>query len=407
MTRTTYLEPDPNRLQELAAFYRTQLLDDCTPFWLEHSLDRRYGGYITMLERDGTPYGTGKYIWTQAREAYLFAKLFNVVERNPKWLEASRTGVEFLSKYALDKSGRAYYKVTREGAPIYFQDRQIFAESFVVLAYAEFAKASGTDEYLLKAKKLYWNILDRLESADLNRFTHVHSPQYEEHAPAMILINTTQELRDVQDDPRYSEAIRKWVQRELYTFAADEHEVMFERVGLDGAPILCEPEGRSVTPGHCLESCWFCLREGVYQRDETIIRRACRIMEWTMQIGWDQEFGGIYNFVDAKGKPPGHQDEGWGEDQDWDAKIFWVHSEALCALLYAYTVTREEKYFEVYRRVHRWSFEHFPDHEYGEWFGYLRRDGSISQTLKGGVKGFFHIPRAFLNCYLIANGQSL
>ncbi|UCF99162.1 MAG: AGE family epimerase/isomerase [Spirochaetaceae bacterium] len=403
----TQIEPDMNRLQEISSFYRSQLLEDCIPFWLKHSLDHQYGGYLTMLERDGTPYGTGKYIWTQAREAYLFSKLYNVLERNPKWLEASRSGVEFLNKYALDGQGRAYYKVARDGVPIYTRPWQIFAESFVVLAYAEFSKASGKEEYLEQAKKLFWNILDRLESGDLDKFTYVYSPRYTEHAPGMILINTAQELRAVEDDPRHTEAIRKWIQRELYTFAVDEHEVMFERVGPDGRPVLSEPEGRSVTPGHCLESCWFCLREGVYLNDKAIIQRACRIMGWTMRIGWDPEYGGIYNFVDAKGKPPGHQDEGWGEDQDWDAKIFWVHSEALCALLYAYTVTRDEKYFELYQRVHDWSFEHFPDPEYGEWFGYLRRDGSVSQTLKGGVKGFFHMPRAFLNCYLLANGQSL
>jgi len=365
----TQLKLDPNKLSKLASFYKSQLLDDCTPFWLKHSLDHEYGGYRTMLERDGTAYGTGKYIWTQAREAYLFAKLFNVIDRKPEWLEASRCGVEFLSKHAFDENGRAYYKVTREGTPVCSRPWQIFAESFIVLAYAEFAKASGEEEYLHKAKNLYWNIVARLESGELNRFTHVHSSRYEEHAPEMIMINTSQELRDVEDDPRYSEAIRKWVQRELYTFASDEHEVMFERVGPNGRPVVSEPEGRSLTPGHCLESCWFCLREGVYQQDQTIIQRTCRVVEWTVQIGWDQEYGGIYNFVDAKGKPPGHQDEGWGEDQDWDAKIFWVHSEALCALLYAYTAAREKKYFEFYRRVHDWSFAHFPDREYGEWFG--------------------------------------
>jgi N-acylglucosamine 2-epimerase len=223
----------------------------------------------------------------------------------------------------------------------------------------------------------------------------------------MVLINTTQELREVEDDPRYSEMIRKWVRRELYTFAVDEHQMMFERIGVDGHPVLSEPEGRSLTPGHCLESCWFCLREGVYLADDSFIRRACRVMEWTMRVGWDQQFGGIFNFIDSKGKPPGHHDEGWGEDQDWDAKIFWVHAEALCALLYAFTTTHELKFFQLYEKVHDWSFKYFPDPEYGEWFGYLRRDGSLSQTLKGGVKGFFHIPRAFLNCYLAAGGQSL
>ena len=36
----------------------------------------------------------------------------------------------------------------------------------------------------------------------------------------------------------------------------------------------------------------------------------------------------------------------------------------------------------------------FPDSEYGEWFGYLHREGHISSTLKGNLwKGPFHLPR--------------
>ena len=30
-----------------------------------------------------------------------------------------------------------------------------------------------------------------------------------------------------------------------------------------------------------------------------------------------------------------------------------------------------------------WAHKHFRDGEYGEWFGYLHRDGSISSEIKG------------------------
>jgi N-acylglucosamine 2-epimerase len=388
----------------LREFYRGQLLEDCVPFWLEHSLDRRYGGYLTMLERDGSPYGTGKYLWPQGREAYMFAKLYNTVDKNAQWLEASRLGVEFLARFALDENGRAYTKLTRAGAPLYSRPGEIFAESFVVLAFAEFAKAAGQEEYLERAENLYWSILTRLQSGELDDAPGVYTPVYREHAPTMILINTTQELRAVRDDPRYSELIRRWVHDELYTFARDEQQAMFERVLLRGGVDLSEPEGRSVTPGHCLESCWFCLREGVHLQDREIIERSCLIMEWTMRLGWDPVYGGLYNFVDFAGKPPGHQDEDWGESQDWDAKLFWPHAEALYALLLAFEHTGDETCWSWYEKLHHWSFKYFSDPEHGEWFGYLRRDGSVSQTLKGCVKGFFHIPRAFLNCYLLLSG---
>ena len=387
---------------QLHEFYRSQLLEDCVPFWMKHSLDHEYGGYLTMLDRDGTPYGTGKYVWPQARQAYLLAKLYNTVERKSDWLEASRLGVEFLSKHALDENGRAYCKLARDGTPLYSRPGEIFAESFVILALAEYAKASGKEEYLHRAEKLFWDVIKRLQSGELDEQSNVKTPLYKEHAPGMIMINTTQELRAARDDPRYSELIHDWVQEELYVHARDEQKAMFERVGLDGIPILTEPEGRSITPGHCLESCWFCLEEGLHHKNTEIVQRACQIMDWAMKLGWDEVYGGIFNFVDYEGKPPGHHDEDWGEDQDWDAKLFWVHSEALYALLLAYRTSGEEKFMDWYEKVHYWAFKYFPDPKYGEWFGYLRRDGSVSQNLKGCIKGFFHLPRALLKCMLLS-----
>ena len=35
--------------------------------------------------------------------------------------------------------------------------------------------------------------------------------------------------------------------------------------------------------------------------------------------------------------------------------------------------------------------------EYGEWYGYLHRDGSVSTPLKGNIfKGPFHLPRCLM-----------
>jgi len=390
---------------ELYEFYKRQLLEDCVPFWLRHSLDREYGGYRTVLDRDGTPYGSHKYVWPQARGAYMFAKLFNAVEKKPEWLEAARLGVEFVEKHCLDENGFAYYRVRRDGTPLYSRPWEIFAESFIVLAFAEYAKASGQERYLDAAEQLFWRIVPLLGSDGLAKYAYSKTPQYREHASCMIMINTAQELREIRSDPRLQEPIDSWVHEELYLYTKDEQRAMFERINVDGSAALAEPEGRSVTPGHCLESCWFCLREGAYQKDDRIVHRACEIIEWTMKIGWDEQHGGLYNFVDFRGKPPGHHDEDWGEDLDWDEKVFWVHAEALYALLLAHELSGGDRFFLWYEKLHKWSFQHFPDPEHGEWFGYLRRDGTISQNLKGCTKAFFHLPRALLNCMLLLESK--
>jgi len=66
---------------QLESFYRNQLLDDVVPFWLKYSLDKEFGGYLTLLDQDGSVYGTDKYMWAQGRETWLFAKLYNTVEK--------------------------------------------------------------------------------------------------------------------------------------------------------------------------------------------------------------------------------------------------------------------------------------------------------------------------------------
>lgn len=48
----------------------------------------------------------------------------------------------------------------------------------------------------------------------------------------------------------------------------------------------------------------------------------------------------------------------------------------------------------MHKQISDWTYAHFPDTEFGEWYGYLHRDGTISQPAKGNLfKGPFHIPR--------------
>jgi N-acylglucosamine 2-epimerase len=109
----------------------------------------------------------------------------------------------------------------------------------------------------------------------------------------------------------------------------------------------------------------------------------------TLEFAWDREYGGILYFMDAAGKPP--------QQLEWDQKLWWVHIETLIALAQGYLLTGNTECLAWYERVHEYTWNHFPDPEYGEWFGYLNRRGEILLPLKGGKwKGCFHVPRGLL-----------
>ena len=112
----------------------------------------------------------------------------------------------------------------------------------------------------------------------------------------------------------------------------------------------------------------------------------------------DQEYGGIYYFRDLYGRPC--------EQLEHDMKLWWVHNECLIAVLMALQLTGESYYEQWYERLHDYIFSHFPDKTYGEWYGYLHRDGTVSHTQKGSLwKGPYHLPRCMMLCEMILDSM--
>ena len=154
------------------------------------------------------------------------------------------------------------------------------------------------------------------------------------------------------------------------------------------------PEGRCVNPGHAIETAWFIMEEGKRRRDMDLVKRALPLIDWSLELGWDDTHGGILYFVDVEGRQP--------VQLEWDMKLWWPHNEAIYCTLLAYSLTGEQRYLDWFEKLHTWSHDHFPDTEHGEWIGYLHRDGSPALDLKGNYfKGPFHVPRQQLFCHLL------
>ena len=140
-------------------------------------------------------------------------------------------------------------------------------------------------------------------------------------------------------------------------------------------------------PGHDIEGVWFLLEHAKNTADADLVAKAEEIFAWAMAAGWDEEYGGLLSFVDALGLPP--------EVCEHDMKLWWPHNEILIASLMLYRDTGKEEYLVCFYRVLEYAKAHFSDPEYGEWYGYLRRDGKPTEPSTKGTtfKGPFHLPR--------------
>ena len=153
--------------------------------------------------------------------------------------------------------------------------------------------------------------------------------------------------------------------------------------------------GRTINPGHCIETSWFIMEEARHRNwDKDLVQLALQILDWSWEWGWDKEYGGMINFRDCKNFPP--------QDYSQDMKFWWPQTEAIIATLYAYRATHDEKYLVMHKQISDWTYSHFPDKKFGEWYGYLHRDGTVAQPAKGNLfKGPFHIPRMMICSYML------
>lgn len=375
------------RAVELASLYRRELLESVVPFWQDRSSDAQHGGFFTCFDRDGTLYDDSKYVWLQGRAVWMLSRLYREVEPRPQWLEAAGAGAEFIRDNCFDDSGRMYFAVTREGQRL-TKPWSIFSECFAIIGFAEYARASGEEEYLHQAQELYWRTLELSRTPDLDTLSYPEQTRPATHAVSMILLNVTQELRAASPDPRYEGIIEEMLDRVLRLHCHPEQRALFENVAPDGS-LIDSPDGRVINPGHAMESAWFILHEA-RQRDDAELRdRAVEVIGWSLDWGWDDEYGGMLYFLDSKGLP--------SPFLEWDMKLWWVHVETLYALLLAHDMTGREDLLDWFERVHEWAWSHFPDPDHGEWFGYLHRPGDPASSLKGSMwKGFYHLPRGLL-----------
>ncbi|MBV5312633.1 MAG: AGE family epimerase/isomerase [Prolixibacteraceae bacterium] len=377
--------------KKLAEQYKNELLKKVVPFWEKHSKDEQFGGYFTCLDRQGNVFDTDKFIWLQGREVWMFATLYNKVEQRPEWLEMALHGAEFLQKFGHDGELNWYFSLTREGKPL-IEPYNIFSDCFATMAFGQLYQATGKEEYAAIAKKSFDNILKRSTNPK-GRFSKavLETRPLKGFSLPMILCNLSLEIEHLLPKELVEETINTCINEVLEVFYDHKTGMIMENVNPDGS-FSDSFEGRLLNPGHTIEAMWFIMDLSVRLKRPELTEKAVEIMLRTLKYGWDEQFGGIFYFLDIKGYPP--------QQLEWDQKLWWVHVETLISLIKGYSLTGNPECLEWFEKVHDYTWSHFADPEYDEWFGYLNRRGEVLLPLKGGKwKGCFHVPRGLFQIW--------
>ncbi len=382
----------PRRLKELRGIYHAALFDDLIPWWQEHSIDTKAGGYLTRLDRKGQPYSFDKDMWMTGRQVWMFSHLYLQHAPRPLWLEIARTGAEFMLQHAFRPDGKMVFRTDRQGRPL-ASILSVYTKVFAAIGLAEYGQAAGDNASLERAHQLYGQLETELPKlTDTPLLGYPLEAEIDLHSRQLCLMTIGWVFGELFSEERFACDSSDAMHHILTRHWKPERGVLLENIGPQGEELFELPEGRLVNPGHALESAWMMLEIADRQHNQAVIETCCDIILASLEVGWDDQHGGIFYLKNVDGSPC-HSIEA-------DCKLWWPHGEALYATLLAWSLTRRPEFATWYEKIHGYTFSHFPDTKYGEWYGYLNRDGSPIWTAKAnGWKGFFHLPRVMLRVH--------
>ena len=371
--------------KQIYAQYRTLLLDNVVPFWLNHGIDWKYGGVLSCIRDDGSIISGDKFLWSQARSVWTFAALYNRVEKRPEFLTAAENSIRFLLEHGRDKQGRWIYHADQQGREIEGAT-SIYTDCFVIYGFSEYYRAVRDQQVLSIARAALDRVCLRVDEPDFQETAPYPLPLgWKNHGIPMILTETLNEMILTVADTRLEAQLDQYVGRVMNHFLRPDKKVLLEFLTTDYEE-LPPPAGTFVMPGHAIESMWFVLHVARRRGDKALIQRAAEVIRWHLELGWDTEYGGLYLSRDIAGHPPylPHSDK----------KLWWPHVEALYGTLLAHELTSEPWCLEWYQRVAEWAWSHFPAPNGGDWLQRLTREGKpTTQVIALPVKDPFHLPR--------------
>jgi mannose 2-epimerase len=413
---STLTLPIKESVQRCIDLFEPYLNQQLLPFWLENSIDREQGGFLSYFDRHGKPTGkTDKTLICQLRMIYSMSHAHRAGLGEGRCLAAAQQGVEFACKHFWDRTHGGWYWITDREGKVLNDSKIMYGQSFGVYSLAEFGLASGDPLGQAYAEKSfdaiqrssadchwggYWEMFTRDWTCKPGgayggdrKTLDVHMHLMEAYTTLYELTQTPSHRRKLQQI--ISLLIDKMLHPQFGTgmaqFDADFTPlpaILFRDVW--GSDREAEEKARPINNtnyGHNIEFCWLLkLALDILQLDPAPFLPAVRKMvDQAHQYGVDWEYGGI--FVEGPNDGPASQ----------TLKEFWQQAEALTGFLDAVLLFGEQKYWDAFEKIFYFVWDKNINHEVGEWYALLERDGRVKWDYLGHEwKISYHTVRAVI-----------
>lgn len=373
-------------------------LDAILDFWMQHTIDEKFGGFYGKLFNDNTPDPFAvKGAVLNARILWAFAAAYNVTRHQP-YLEVAHRAFSYIVEYFMDKEyGGVVWSVDYTGNPVETR-KQVYAIAFVIYAFSEYYKATHNNIAKERAIGLYSLIqlysYDCVHGGYLEAFTR----DWKEIRDQRLSSRDANEKKTMNTHLHVLEAYTNlyaiWPDDGLKTHIRDLLIVFHDKI-IDKRTAHLQlffdeawnVKGSTISYGHDIAASWLLLEAAEMIQDEGMtekFRSLAILMADAVKEGLDTD-GGLWCEFEPEHKHLVTE------------KHWWPQAEAIVGFINAWQLSADPAYLQTARD--NWDFvrQHLLDKKCGEWYWGVRKDNSVMDEDKVGMwKCPYHNSRACL-----------
>lgn len=367
------------------------LVNNILPFWSSRMVDQENGGFYGRIDGQGNVHPQAeKGAILNARILWAFAAAYRVLKK-PEYLDMALRAKQYIIDHFIDPDyGGVYWSVDYKGQPLDTK-KQSYAIGFTIYGMSELARATGDEEALSWAIRLYHDLeshaLDTQQFGYIEALTRDWQPiadmrlsDKDENGSRTMnthlhIIEPYTNLLRVWRDPQLEQQTRRLLHLFMDTIAnpVTHHLDLFFNDQWQGK--------RNIQSfGHDIEASWLLHETAMVLGDEETInqvRQFIRPLAKAADEGLRPDGSMVYERWTDTGVV--------NENRDW-----WVQCECIIGHYDLYQYFGDEEALQIARRCWEYTRIHIIDHEKGEWHWGIRPDGTLNTT--DDKAGFWKCP---------------
>ncbi len=374
-----------NNLDIFKSEVREVLTDNILRFWQDKMFCEEGGFYGAMLS-DGTLLrDADRGAVLNARILWSFAAAYRVLG-DGEYLRCATHAMEYLlAKFYDEQCGTLCWSVDAKGNPKDTKN-QFYALGFAIYALSEYNRATGDEESLRHAIRLFRSIEEHSYVASSNGYIEARKGDWseiedlrlsEKDDNAPLTMNTHLHILEA-----YTNLYRVWRSEELKVALERLIDIFTDRIynpQTGHLSLFFDMEWRKMdgiySYGHDIEASWLLLEAAQVLGDSEVIDRVMPIVKCVGGVakeGLKADGSMIYER---------HASGELDTDRHW-----WVQAEAVVGLMWLEKFHNDTKSGEEALRCWNYIKRELIDREGGEWWWSRREDGSINtQEDKAGM----------------------